>query len=113
MNIIIKTKNLELAPKLKNFVDKKITSLEKYIKSTEVCVEAEKETKHHLKGKIFLVRIKMILPGKNLVASCREDDLLKAVAGAKDELKMEIEKYKFKNIDKNRREERKTKRGAL
>ena len=75
----------------------------------EVLVEVEKETEHHKKGKIFWVKVRVNLPGKSLMAQSRADDLFKAVIGAKDELKMEIEKYKFKNTDKNRREQRKSK----
>jgi len=107
---------------LQNFVEKKIGSVKKHIDIlkqdtpdkgktlAEVFVEVEKETQHHKKGKIFLVKTQVILPGKSLEAWYRADDLFKAIVGAKNELKMEIEKYKFKNIDKNRREQRKTKR---
>jgi len=122
MKIIIKTKNLDLTEGLQNFVEKKIGSVKKHIDIlkqdtpdkgktlAEVFVEVEKETQHHKKGKIFLVKTQVILPGKSLEAWYRADDLFKAIVGAKNELKMEIEKYKFKNIDKNRREQRKTKR---
>jgi len=121
VKIIIKTKNLELTEGLQNFVEKKISSIKKFIDIlkedtpkkgktlAEVFVEVEKETEHHKKGKIFLVKTQIILPGKSLEAWYRADDLFKAVVGAKNELKMEIEKYKFKNIDRNRRQQRKTK----
>ena len=121
MKIIIKTKNLDLTEGLQNFVEKKIGSVKKHIDIlkqdtpdkgktlAEVFVEVEKETQHHKKGKIFLVKTQVILPGKSLEAWYRADDLFKAIVGAKNELKMEIEKYKFKNIDKNRRDQRKSK----
>ena len=121
MQIIIKTKNLDLTDELKNFVETRIGSLKKFIDFlkdesekgktlAEVFVEVEKETEHHKNGKIFAVKIQVRLPGKSLMAQYKADDLLKAVGGAKDELKTEIEKYKFKNIDRNRRQLRKTKR---
>jgi len=122
MKIIIKTKNLELTEGLQNFVEKKMGSIKKFIDIlkedtpekgktlAEVFVEVEKETKHHKKGKVFLVKTQVILPGKSLMAWYRADDLFKAIVGAKNELKTEIEKYKFKNIDKNRRQQRKTKK---
>jgi len=121
VKIIIKTKNLELTDGLQNFIEKKIGSVKKFIDIlkedtpqkgktlAEVFIEVEKETKHHKKGKIFLVKTQVILPGKSLEAWYRADDLFKAVVGAKNELKMEIEKYKFKNIDRNRRQQRKAK----
>jgi ribosomal subunit interface protein len=122
MKIIITTKNLDLTPDLQSFIEKKIGSIKKFINIlkqdtpnglktlAEVFVEVEKETEHHKKGKVFSVKTQVILPGKSLVAWSRADDMFKAIIGAKDELKMEIEKYKFKKIDKNRRQERKSKR---
>jgi len=121
MKIIIKAKNLELTEGLQTFIDEKIGSVKKFINIlkedivegektlAEVFVEVEKETKHHKKGDIFLVKIRVNLPGKSLIAGSKADDIFKAIIDAKDELKMEIEKYKVKNSDKNRREQRKSK----
>lgn len=121
MKIIIKTKNLELTEGLQSFIEKKIGSAKKFINIlkadtpekgktlAEIFVEVEKETKHHNKGEIFLVKTQVILPGKSLRVQSRSDDLYKAIIGAKDELKLEIEKYKFKNADKRRRQQRKAK----
>jgi len=122
MKITVKTKNLELTGILQQFVERKICSIKKFLnilkkdtpdgKKTlaEVFVELGKETKHHKKGQIFLTKILVSLPGKSLMSSFRADDIFKSVVGAKDELKLEIEKYKFKNIDKNRRQQRKAKK---
>lgn len=121
MKIIIKTKNLEPVEGLQEFVEKKIGSIKKFINIlkqdtpgglktlAEIFVEVEKETEHHKKGKIFLVKTRVNLPGKSLTAWSRADDLFKAVNQVKDELKIEIEKYKFKSADKNRRKQRKFK----
>lgn len=120
MRITIKAKNLELTEELQNFIEEKIGSLKKFIKIlkeekgegktlAEAFVEVEKETMHHKKGQIFSVKASIYLPGKNLLVFAKTDDLLTAVIKARDELKAEIEKYKFKNIDKNRRQQRKTK----
>ena len=121
MKIIIKSKNLELTPSLQSFIEKKIGTVEKFInilkKDTddglktlaEIFVEIEKETNHHNKGEIFLVKNQVVLPGKSLMVEFRSDDMFKAIIGAKDELKTEIEKYKVKKIDKNRRIQRKLK----
>ena len=120
MKVIIKTRKLELTPALKNFTEKKFYSLKKFINilkredeigktMAEVLVELERETIHHKKGEVFVVRCRVDLPGRSLVASAKSDDMLKAIILAKDEMKMEIEKYKFKKIDQQRREQRKMK----
>ena len=122
MQIIIKTKNLELTEDLKSFVEKKFMTLKKFIdvlRATEpekgktlaeLFVEVEKETEHHKSGKIFSVKARFVLPGKSLIALYKADDPMKAIDGARDEMKTEIEKYKFKNVDKDRKEQRKAKR---
>ena len=121
MKIIIKTKNLDLTADLQTFIEKKIGSIKKFIDVlkqdtpekgktlAEIFVEVEKETEHHKNGKVFIVKAQIVLPGKNLMIVSKADDMFKAIINAKDELKMEIGKYKFKNIDKNRRVQRKAK----
>ncbi len=121
MKIIINAKNLELTQVLKTFIEKKVGSIKKFINIlkqdtpeglktlAEVFIEVEKESKHHRKGEIFLVRAQVVLPGKTLAASANADDLFKAIIEAKDELKKEIGKYKFKKIDTIRRKQRKAK----
>ena len=125
MKIIIKTKNLELTESLQKYIEEKIGLIKKFINVlkqdvpgpkgrlgktlAEIFVEIDKETKHHNKGQIFSCQLEVRLPGKSLVAKSQSEDLYKAVIEAKNELKKEIEKYKFKKIDKNRREQRKSK----
>lgn len=117
MKIIIKTKNLDLTPALQNFIEKKIGLIKKFINIlkkdeagktlAEVFVEVAKESKHHKKGEVFVVKAQVVLPGKSLAISARAEDVYKAIILAKDELKLEIGKYKFKKIDKDRRQQRK------
>ena len=119
MKIIINTKNLDLTEARKSFTEEKFLGLKKYIDIlkgedagktlAEVFIDLEKETQHHKKGKIFVARAQVRLPGRILTITSREDDLYKAVVLAKDEMKLEIEKYKFKKIDKTRRQQRKAK----
>jgi ribosomal subunit interface protein len=122
MKIDIKTKNLELTQALQNFTEKKFYTLTKFIqllkkdeeKNTlaEALVELERETNHHRKGGVYIVKCRIQFPGRSLMAEVRSDDLLKAIVAAKDEMKMEIEKYKFKKTDVRRREQRKLKQEA-
>ena len=119
MKIIIKTKNLELTPSLESFVDEKIGSLKKFIDIlkddipekgktlAEVFVEIGKESKHHRKGDFFRAELQVRLPGKKIIVEASSDDLYKSIVEAKKELKLEIEQYKLKGIDRGRREIRK------
>jgi ribosome-associated translation inhibitor RaiA len=115
MKIIIKTKNFDNTADIEKFIEKKFLTLKKFIsilkKDTpenlktlaEVFIEMDKEGNHHRKGDIFSVKAQIILPGKNLTVSSNGDTLFKAIVKTRDEMKTEIEKYKFKKIDKNRR----------
>jgi ribosome-associated translation inhibitor RaiA len=120
MKIITKVKNIEPSVALNNFIEKKFLGLKKFIDVlkredeigktlAEVFVEVGKETKHHRKGEIYIIKSRVYLPGREIISQVNSDDLQKAVVKAKDELKLEIEKYKVKKIDKNRRLQRKSK----
>ena len=121
MKIIIKTKNIESTESLYNFINEKFISLKKFTDIlkreeglgktlAEVFVEVEKETKHHKKGEIFLAEASLKLPGKNLMASARSDDILNVITKARNELKSEINKYKSKEIEGMRRRKKQTKK---
>src|SRR3989344_3546815 len=141
MKIIIKTKNLELTGELKDFINNRLGSLEKFIYPVkyrkavispeaklfnrvkilkgenpakgkqktlaEIFVEVKRETRHHKKGDIFKTEAIIILPGKKLVAEAMGDDLNKTIIEVKDELQVEIKKYKTKKIELPRRKMRK------
>lgn len=100
MRIHIKTKDLDLTPPLKEFIDQKVGSLEKFIKkydegdSVLAEVEASRTTKHHHKGNVFYAEINLHLPKKMLRAESTDFDARVAINKAKEILKREIEKYK-------------------
>ena len=113
MKIIIKTTNLELSQELRDYIQEKINSLEKFAKifqdknyyngffsrgkpRVEVWVEVSRTTRHHQKGNIFRAEAQMRLPGKGLRAESERDDLKLAIAEVKDELQRELKKYKGK-----------------
>lgn len=117
MRVIIKAKNINLSEELDTFIQKKFLGLKKYINIlkkedgagktlAEVFVEIEKETEHHRKGDIFCVKSRIYLPGREIVLQVKTDNLQRGIIEAKDELKIEIKKYKFKKIDKNRRQQK-------
>ena len=116
MKIIIKTKNLKLNQTLKNFIEEKINSLEKfsnigrweggvqkeYLDSffgkgkpkVEAWVEIGKESRHHQKGPYFFAECQMRFPKKSLRSVAKSEDLRQAITEVKDELQRELEKYK-------------------
>ncbi len=126
MQIIIKTKNLELTPPLEAFINKKIGGLKKFFgafqQSTlpitdgrnlfDTFVEVEKESNHHRQGQIFKAEVKIYMPGRNLFAKANADDINKAIIEVREELETEIRKYKSKVIEFPRRKAKQSKRPA-
>jgi len=120
MKIDIKTKNLELTESLKSFTEEKIGSLRKFVDIlkddvpekgktlAEISVIVERETRHHKKGEVFLTKAEIILPGKKIMAQASGDNLLSTIVEVKDRLQQEIKKYKTKNVEAPRREQKKS-----
>lgn len=113
MKIVIKTTNLKLNGELRNYIQEKIGSLEKFARifqdenyydgffakgkpRVEVWIEIGRTTFHHQKGDIFRAEAQMHLPGKSLRAESEAEDLKLAITEIKDELQRELKKYKGK-----------------
>jgi putative sigma-54 modulation protein len=115
MNIIIKTKNIEMTPSLREFVEEKIGSLEKYfdllrkeddpalVSAIEADVEVGKTTLHHRKGDICRAEVLLTFHSNKLRAAKSADDLEKAIVEVRDDLQRQITNFKEKMIDKNRK----------
>lgn len=97
MDINIKTKNITLNSALKIFIEDKIGSLEKFLNGVVpvlVEVDISKTTKHHNKGDVFRAEVQIEVPKRLLRAESIKDDLRKAIVDVKDELQIQIKRYK-------------------
>lgn len=107
MRINIKATNIELTPRIKDYVQEKMDMLEKYlgdIKIIQADFEVELTTRHHVKGEIYRAEANIELPHELLRVEKTEKDLFKAIDKVKDHLKISIKKYKEKRIDKRKKE---------
>ena len=91
MKINIKTIGLELSPDTKEYVEKKIGSLEKFIqdirvKPMNIWVEIRRTTSHHRKGDVYKVEVQFQFPRKTARAESTREDLRLAIDEVKDEL---------------------------
>ena len=120
MKIVIKTKNLELNQSLRNFIEEKINSLEKFAKilhnekyfdyffgkgrpKVEAWVEIGKITRHHQKGPVFRAECQMRLPKRSLRSTAEGENLKLTITEIKDELQRELKEYKKKLTAKTKR----------
>jgi putative sigma-54 modulation protein len=98
MQIDIKGTNLELTEAIKDYVNEKIGSLDKFFDGIlEARVDIGLTTKHHQKGNIFRAEVNLEVPRKhNLRAESEREDLYMAINEVKDELQRQIKKLKEK-----------------
>lgn len=100
MNINIRSRDLEVTPALKEWIDEKIGSLEKFITRIEeqgevLCeVEVSRSTKHHHKGDVFYAEAQIHLPGRRIRATHQDVDARLALDKVRDTLHMELLRYK-------------------
>jgi len=105
MKIIIKAINIELTPAIKEYTQKKIGSLAKYLKNfnpelTKAEVELGKTTFHHRQGEVFKAEVNLNLEGKLLRAEEVGESLLAAIDLVRDALVDNIKHYKEKKLTK-------------
>jgi len=105
MQIQITGKGIELTQAIKDYVEKKISGLDKFfdqIIGAQVIVGMESH--HHLKGEIFICECKLNVPGKDLFASKNEKDLYKAIDLVRDYMEEELKKHKEMTREKGRKD---------
>ncbi len=100
MNIKIRSVNFDLTPAIEEYVDRKISSLEKFFGGGDsiLCeVEVGKTTGHHNSGDIFKAEINITSPNvSQIYAKAEESDLYKAIDVVRDEAEREIVSKKNK-----------------
>lgn len=107
MQINITGKNIDLTDAIKDYVEKKVGSLEKfYNKIVRAHVTVGLESNHHLKGKIFVCDCKLEVPGNDLFASKNEKTLYKAIDKIRDYLEGELKKHKVTRQEKDKKDKR-------
>ena len=89
----IKGTNMELTAAIKDYVERRLSSLERLSEKYSPCdvmVEVGKTSRHHQKGEVFFAEFNLTIPGAQLRATSTQDDLYAAIDDAKDELKRQL-----------------------
>lgn len=109
MNINIKATGLDLTPAIKEYTQKKMDRLEKYLGNFKVMsakLEVEKTTRHHVKGEIFRAEANLVINGDLLRVEKTEKDIFKAIDKVKDHMELMIRKYKERIIDRKKKKQK-------
>lgn len=105
MKIRLKGTHLELTEAIKNYVQEKMDSAEKYLGDVPVIncdFEVEKMLPGQHKGEVFRAEVNLQVAHELLIVEKTEEDLYKAIDKVKDHLELVIKKYKEKLQDKHR-----------
>ncbi len=89
MRINIKATGIELTPAISGYVEKRISSIEKYFQASQdavVQVEVGKSTQHHKHGNVFRAEVRVIGGGLDLYTFADSLDLYAAIDVVRDEI---------------------------
>lgn len=107
MNYTIKATKITLTREINNYIEKKMAALHKLIahfgSAVKVFVEIEHTTRHHRKGAVFYVEVQVNAPHRNMRAEAVGQTVFEAIDRAKDEIALELERYKEKEVDSKKR----------
>lgn len=100
MQFSTKATNIELSQAIDDYLDKKLSVLDKHIDSSDESanaqIELEKTTEHHRSGDIFRAEINLHIAGKNMRVDETAGDLYSAIDSMKDGIARELTSYKKK-----------------
>lgn len=113
MKLQIFSKEVDISAEAREYIEKKIHMLDRFLKRLEekgeilMEIEVSRSTKHHKNGKIYYAEATMKLPQKVLRAEYYEQNIESAIDGVKNVMKNEIVRYKGKSILRNTKKEKK------
>lgn len=103
----VKATNIELTSDISTYLEKRLSTLEKLINSTDTTamfdVEVGRTTEHHQSGKVFRAEINLQMEGKELRAVAVAETIQTAIDKAKNEMKRELRRHKQKRLVSIRR----------
>ena len=100
MNTNIKGTNMELTEPIREYVEKKLMSLEKFIQndSANAHVEVGKTTNHHKNGDVYKAEIIINVGGERLYALAEKEDLYAAIDEALEDIYRTVTSRKDKKM---------------
>lgn len=99
---------MELTPAIKSYVEEKVGSLKKFLHEVsedliQVRVEVGRPSKHHKTGPVFYAEANLKVGGKLIRANKEDFDLYAAINKVRDELEIQVKKFKEKRADSVRK----------
>lgn len=103
MKTNVKTTGIELTDALSDYVDEKMSQIEKFLDSNDgsaLCeVEIGVSTKHHKSGEIFRAEVNLHIAGGDFRAESEKEDLYIAINDAKEQIVQTVKGHRKKDRD--------------
>ena len=98
MNINIKATNMELTGAISDYVNKRLSGIEKFTKDGEMIayIEVGKTTNHHKQGDVFRAEFNIEISGIKFYTFSEKEDIYEAIDDAKKEIVRQINNNKEK-----------------
>ncbi|MBK5215538.1 MAG: ribosome-associated translation inhibitor RaiA [Candidatus Pacebacteria bacterium] len=92
MNINIKATNLDLTDAIRDYINKRLSGVDKFAKNGKILtrVEVSKTTNHHKKGDVFRAEFFVEIMGVEYYAFSEVDDLYAAIDATKADIFRQI-----------------------
>ena len=97
MRTNIKATNIELTGAINDYVNKRLSGIEKFTKSEDnviAYIEVGKTTNHHKRGDVFRAEFNIEISGNKFYAFSEKEDLYSAIDGAREELIRQVSSSK-------------------
>jgi putative sigma-54 modulation protein len=96
MLITIKQRGMEITPAIRQYVEEKMQSLDKYFDAWQIDVEIGYANKHQQKGDVYECKAVVQYAGEVFSIEKDAEDLYKAIDKVKDHLRVELTQRKEK-----------------
>jgi len=106
LNIMIKASNMELTNAIQDYAEKRLLTLEKFMKNAgeqKMDVELSQTTKHHKQGAIYRAEVNLIRDGKRFYSFSEKEDLYTAIDDVREEVERQLIADKDRNVTLFRR----------
>jgi putative sigma-54 modulation protein len=92
MNINVKATNMELTDSIRDYINKRLSGITKFVNKGEIAarVEVGKTSNHHKKGDIFRAEFFIEISGKEFYAFSEMEDLYASIDSAKEDIFRQI-----------------------
>lgn len=102
ININIKSKNFEMTPEIEEYINSKISSVEKFLQVSQeenVLVEFEVEqSTHHQKGEVYRAEANLSVKGTLVRGESTDFDVRTAIDTVRDQIEKQIRRSKKKHV---------------